>query len=152
MNNYLDKYRKIVDELIKEHFPRLKGKIIIIAEKKIWNLRYSATTTYLVFFSWIAIHPKMRNYLNDGVKAILVHELSHLDIIAEKNLFEKIKFGFSWLFTKKGKFNFERDADKRTIEKGYAKGLIKGIRVAAKTYDKNWLKERVKRGRDKAGF
>ena len=141
MNKYTKKYRRIVKELIKKDFPRLKIKWIPLTEAKIFNLKYSAIAFYFLFFNWIIVHPKVREYSGGSLKALFDHDLAHLDLIVNMNFFEKIKFAFIWLFTKRGKENFERDADIHVIKKGYSKGLIELRKQSKKTYTKEELKK-----------
>lgn len=137
-------YRKIVNQLIKKSFPKLKGFKIIITEKKFGKLGYSAAISYLIFFAWLVIHPKTRKYSKQAVEALLAHELAHIDLIVNMPFSEKIPFAFNWLFTKKGKENFERDADIHTVKKGYGKGLLKAKKRSRKTYTKEQLKKQRK--------
>ena len=141
MNKYTQKYKELVKRLIKKNFPRLKRRWIPLTEAKIFNLKYSAIAFYFLFFSWIIIHPKVRKYSRASLKALFAHEFAHLDLIANMNFFEKIKFAFIWLFTKRGKENFERDADIHAIKKGYGKGLIELRKQSKKTYTKEELKK-----------
>ena len=62
------------------------------------------------------------------------------------NFFEKISFAVRWLFTKKYKKKFERDADKYAIKKGYGSGLSKFKEESSKTYSKKELKKVMSRG------
>jgi len=141
----MEEYKRIVDKLIDNSFPKLERRWIIVTENKIFNLKYSAITSYFLFFSWIAVHPKVRKYSKASLNALFAHELAHLDLIANMNLFEKIKFGFIWLFTKKGKENFERDADILVVKKGYGKERLELGKESKKTYTKKEL-ERGRKG------
>ncbi len=135
--------RELVKGIINKNFPELKRKIIFVSDGRVFNLRFSAMVSYFILFSWIAFHPKSRNYSKQSLEALTVHELSHLSIIVNMNLFKKIKFAFNWLFAKKGKANFEREADILTVKKGYGKSLLKLIEEAEKTYTKEeWKKKR----------
>jgi len=62
-------------------------------------------------------------------------------------LIEKVKFAFEWIFTKKGKRNFETAADKYAIEKGYARGLYSRVFSG----EKDGPKEKIIR-RNKVGY
>ncbi len=143
-NNYRKKYREIVNDLIRKSFPKIKGKLIFISELKIGNFIYSAIINYFLCFSWLIVHPKVRKYSKYAVEALLAHELAHIDLIVNMNLSEKISLAFKWLFTKKGKENFERDADILTIKKGYGKGLINFREESTKTYTKKQLRKKRK--------
>ena len=48
MNKYVKKYRRIIDKLIDESFPKLKRKWIPLTEAKIFNLKYSAIAFYFL--------------------------------------------------------------------------------------------------------
>lgn len=141
MKNYEEKYKKIVKNLIRKNFPLLKKKIIFISEKKLFNLKYSAITSYFIFFSWIIVHPKVQKYSKSSLDALFVHELAHINLIVNMNFIYKIKFMFRWLFTKKEKENFERDADILTVKKGYGKGRLKLKEESKKTYTRQQLKK-----------
>ncbi|MBL7148376.1 MAG: hypothetical protein ISS82_06120 [Nanoarchaeota archaeon] len=142
MNKYTEKYRKIVDKLIDESFPKLKKRWIPLTEAKIFKLKYSAIAFYFLFFNWVIVHPKARKYSKASLKALFAHELAHLDLIVNMNFFEKIGFAFGWLFTKKGKEKFERDADIHLIKKGYGKERLKLEEESKKTYTKEQLKKK----------
>jgi len=146
MNRYVNKYRKIVDSLIEKSFPNLRGKKIIVTETKILNFNYSATTVYFVFLSWIGVHPKSKKYPPEALTALFAHELAHIDLIANMGVWQKLIFAFSWLFTKKCKANFEKDADMLAIKKGYGKGLIKFEEEALKGYSRRKLSGVFERG------
>ena len=139
-------YRKILDKLVVKNFPKLRKRIIFLNKGKILWLDCFAAVVYFVFFSWIFVNPKMDKLPKNQVEAVLAHELSHLDIIANKNIFEKIYFGLNWIFTKKGKINFERDSDLLAIKKGYGKGLFDRVKGIEKKYSKDKLKKRKSRG------
>jgi len=134
-------YKKIINELIKKDFPNLRGKVIFVIKKNIFNLKYSAITVYFLFFSWIIVHPKVQRYSKPSLDALFVHELAHIDLIVNMNFIDKIKFAFRWLFTKKGKEYFERDADILTVKKGYGKERLKSIEESKKNYTKQQLKK-----------
>jgi hypothetical protein len=144
MSKYAKKYRGIVKSLIRKDFPKLKRRLIPITEAKIFKLKYSAIAFYFLFFNWIIVHPKARKYSRDSLKALFAHELAHLDLIVNMNFFEKIKFAFGWLFTKKGRENFERDTDLHIVRKGYGEELIKLGKQSKKTYTKKDLKKKRK--------
>lgn len=141
-----NEYKKIILELINKNFPKLNTRIIFLTKGEFFWIDCFAITFYFILFSWIVVNPKMDKFPKYQSKAILTHELAHLDIIANKNFFEKIKFGFNWIFTKKGKINFERNADILVIKKGYGKGLLDRVKGIEKEYSKEKLKKRKLRG------
>jgi hypothetical protein len=142
--NYKEKYKRLVNELIKKSFPSIKHFKIFITENKIFKLRYSAITNYFIFCGWIILHPKARRYSKPALKGLLVHELSHLDIILRKSFLNKIKFAFKFIFTKKGRKDNETAADMLTIKKGYGKDLLKLTNIIEK--QKSHIKNRAKKG------
>ncbi len=139
-------YRKIVDGLIKKSFPKLKTRVIFLSKGKIFWIDCFAIVIYFILFSWIFVHPKMDKLPKNQITSVLAHELSHLDIIANLSFFRKVGFGFRWLFTKKGKIDFERNADLLVIKKGYGKGLFERVVQIEKEYNKEKLKKRKLRG------
>lgn len=146
MVNYKKKYQKIVDELVKKSFPALKHKHIIltIMNKQIKNAH--ASVSYFGFFIWIFMFPLSRKFSLDLIRPILVHELSHCEIIYNMSLLEKLRFAFRWLFTKRGKAWFETEADKNVIKKGYAKVHYKLVTHVEKIRTKAYLELRAQRG------
>jgi hypothetical protein len=145
-NKYVGKYQKIVAESIEKSFPRLRRKKIFLSEINIHFGNYSAIVNYFVFFIWIIVHPKVRKYSEPSIKALLAHELSHYEIIINMSFLKKISFAIKWLFTKKYKRNFERDADKYAIKKGYGKDLFNLRKESLKTYSKEESKKVMFRG------
>ncbi len=141
MNVYRKEYQRIVSNLIRKNFPLLRKKVIFISEKKLFNLKYSAITIYFIFFSWIIVHPKVMRYAKNSLNALFVHELAHIDLIVNMVFIDKLKFAFRWLFTKKGKEDFEKDADRLTIKKGYGKDRLKLRKESEKTYTRQQLKK-----------
>jgi len=146
MTDYSKKYRKIVDKLIKEDFRGLKNRKIFVNEVYFFGLKYSAGVAYFVFFDFLTVNKKCRGYSNGAVIGLMVHELSHLEEIQEMSFIEKIVFGFKWLFTKKRKAEFEASADKRTIEKGYAKNRYELAKYLEGKDTKEYLKSRIAKG------
>ena len=144
MSKFAERYQKIADKLIKKNFPALQNFKIFLTEKKIFKFRYSGITTYFIFFGLIIIHPKARKYPDSALYALLVHELAHLDIIVRKNFWGKIKLAFKWYFTKKGKIDFETEADTLTVEKGYGYGLVELGKIFST--QKDAIKNRSKHG------
>ena len=84
--DFLNKYRKIVDGLVKKSFPELKRKKIIIEEKN--TLKYRAHTEYSFSGFKIFISTQLRDFSEQKVKRILIHELCHLEIFLHQ--------GFIW--------------------------------------------------------
>ncbi len=140
-------YRKIVDKLIEKSFPKLKRKKIFVF--KFFYLCRNAVAMVADFYIFKSIwvnDKKMSKFSKQGIKAVLAHELAHLDIIANKNLFGKIEFGINLLFTKNGERNFERVVDILVVKKGYGKGLLSVILKIEKMSSKEKNLKRKSRG------
>ncbi len=126
MVDYKVKYQGIVDELIKESFPELKGKVIFVFEaNEKFSKKFSGVTYYYYFFSFIKVSRKFRGYTDLEVRSVLAHELGHILRFESCNFFGKIWRGFRY-FTSRGARTVEENAcDRIAIERGYAKGLYK---------------------------
>lgn len=123
MNEQEKKYKKIVNNFIKESYQELKDYEVEIKEVK--NKRYFASAEYEKpgLFS-IKVSQKVRNWDQIELKSMFAHELSHFVVYS--------KIGY--LLTKTSdfleeKFFFwkriqEKKADKITIEKGYGEYMI----------------------------
>ncbi|MBU0958368.1 MAG: hypothetical protein KKB31_00340 [Nanoarchaeota archaeon] len=140
------KYRKIVSGLIKKSFPKLNCFKIFVNEIPFFGVKYFAGYTYCIFFGLIMVNTNCKEYPKEAIVALLAHELSHAEEIREMSFIGLIKFGFKWFFTKKCKAEFETSADKRTIEKGYARGRYLLARHTEKKKDKESLKKKLEKG------
>lgn len=141
MEEYLKKYKKVIDGLIKKSFPKLKDKKIFISEVpnfKKWN----AGVWYFIFFNWILVCKKVRDYPIKELKALFAHELGHIEYFENLNLLEKMEYGLKWLFSKKIRAEFETKTDSLVIKKGYGKELLKLVQRGEKIRTKG---ERLKR-------
>ena len=96
---------------------------LIVSETNFFGLNYSAGYTYGLFFGMILVNKKCRNYSNKAIVGLMAHELSHGESLNKMNFRIFLKFLIKWMFTKKGKSEFETLADRMTIEKGYAQEL-----------------------------
>ena len=146
MNNYVEKYRKIVNRLINNSFPNLKNKEIIVTEFPNISKKYSAGAGEFLIFKWIIVLRKCRKYSNKALIGLLAHELSHCYITERMGLLEKFIYFIRWVFSKRMRAKAETQTDLITIKKGYGEELIllrKGISIG-KT--KEQLEERAKRG------
>lgn len=120
MNKHVKKYRKIVDDLIEESFPELRGKRIFVFEFLFLESR--------AFFTWpivrmVFLGKRFRERSEIQVKAILSHELSHVLDFNYRNFFIFWVNAIRYFFSKEYKFKIENFADKEAIRRGYAKGL-----------------------------
>lgn len=117
----MHEYRKIVNALIDKHFPILRGKNITILELPESKV-YSGYAFKRPFVRVIKLHPRVRTYSSAFLKALLVHELCHLEA------WEKHPFHFYFirgikLILRKNRIKDEHETDKCVIRKGYARAL-----------------------------
>ena len=85
-NKYIERYRKIVNELVRKNFPELEGRKIKIIE-------YNFTKTYAGFISLInlfGVHKRSRNLPGNELEALLVHELCHMEDFSKKGFFKTL--------------------------------------------------------------
>ncbi len=141
-----EKYRRVLNELRNKKFTKLKKRKIFLVYIKYNMGRVSAITFPFWVFCWIFVFPISKDYSGGALKGLLAHELSHYELIINMNFFEKVKFAFSWLFTKKGKHKFEEDTDKYVIKKGLGKELLELNRTIEKRVGKEGYKKRSKKG------
>ncbi|MBL7148375.1 MAG: hypothetical protein ISS82_06115 [Nanoarchaeota archaeon] len=128
MNKYTEKYRKIVDEFVKNYYPNLSGRTRIILEDRF--VKGSAFVLPALFFSIIGVSTKVRDYSEDSVKGLFAHELAHLDKNRDKNIFYFIR----WVFDKKVRADYERDADEHAIEVGLGEFLLASAETDVEIY------------------
>jgi hypothetical protein len=125
MVDYKKKYQGIVDELIGESFPELKGKRIRVSEGgKFISERCSAATFYLIWLSLIKVSVKLRGYVDNEVKGVLAHELAHIIRIKSCGFFGKLWMGLGYLISVKARASEEKACGKVVIERGYARELF----------------------------
>ncbi len=126
----IEKTRRLLGEIIEKSFPELDaGKIKVKAfrsRSNFFKARFSLTR-YLTFRSvrtTVFVNPLVfeRDAPEQGVRAILAHELAHALYYKEKNRLELlglvslIKDGFT--------AKFERRTDLAAIKRGWGEGLI----------------------------
>jgi len=146
MNKNTKSYKKIVDDLIEKSFLSLKRRVIVFyfpCQIVKWA---NMGMTYLGPIMLLFVFPRSKGYSDKELMSIFAHELAHYEIIRDKSFFDKICFGFRWLFTKKGKSDFETAADKRAVQYGYAKGLYSRLIRNEKKMTKEQFKKRLSRG------
>jgi hypothetical protein len=122
--------RQYVSEIIEKSFPELKNKKIEIktfsSDSDYFQSRFTVgrfltfrTLRYVIF-----VNPSVyeRNAPENGIRAILAHEISHIAYYVRKNRLQLL--GLVALlgddFTRK----FERRTDLEAISRGYGLGLI----------------------------
>lgn len=125
MDNYVEKYKKIVDELIEKSFPELAGKRIYVSEasRKV-SKKCSAVNYYFIWFSFIKVSRNLRKYSDSELRGILAHELGHSIRFEECNFFGKLWRGFRYMTSRSARTIEENACDKIAVGRGYAKGLF----------------------------
>ena len=120
----MEKYQKIIDKLIEDSFPKLKGKKTKIFEFNITNL-------YALFLpsNSIGVHKKCRGFSNRAIKGMLVHELCHAEFSNKEGIVKSwLIFIIYWFFPKLRRKE-EIKTDKLTIKKGYARQLFEITKI-----------------------
>lgn len=121
MNNSLEKYNKIVDELIKKDFPILKNKKIIIKEQ---NALWRAHVNYFPWGLIIYVSLKLRKFPEKSAKRILFHELCHLELFKEQGVIKTNILYIQYRLSSKVRKKVEADANILMIKKGYWKEVM----------------------------
>jgi len=139
MNKHLERYKKISDNIIKKSFADLKGKKLIIIERK---FKYFGKALNFGFFNVIMINPVLRTFSDKELKGLFAHELSHIQRHKDRSFFQKISFIINYLLSKKSRREEEREADKLTIKKGYGNELYALMKKAYRV--SKWHEKRLK--------
>lgn len=146
MNRYEEKYKKIVNELIRKDFSELGGERINVVEIQDLTNWSESFSTKGVDNYYIFMFKKVRDRKEKALKGQIAHELCHLILnYKDKNLvaswwhlFKKIlSFGFNTNFSR----IIETNADKETIKRGYSKELIELKKDWLKKFGKEKIKE-----------
>ncbi len=143
----VEKTRKIVGEIIEKSYPELKPAKIEIklfqSDSNYFKSQFSIARflTFQKISYVIFVNPEIfrRNAPENGIRAILAHELAHVLYYQRKNRFQL--FGLAGLTSKNFTAKFERRADLEAIARGYGEGL--------KSY-REWLYQNIPLKRVKA--
>ncbi|MEK6875101.1 MAG: hypothetical protein AABX30_00265 [Nanoarchaeota archaeon] len=112
-------YRSIINKIINKSFPILKNKRIFIIKFKS-KIFVGGASHPLPFLRIIFINPTIKNkYL----KAILIHELCHLEVFEKRRWLKYCFIEIAYWFNKRLREKEEKDTDKLAIKKGYAKDI-----------------------------
>ncbi len=124
MNEYVKRYSKIVNDLIKKSFPKLRDgniRIFEIPEFLVWWV------TGFVFSKFIIVTRRLRKFDKKSQIGLFAHELCHVEDSQKRpfllEFFYFMKENLSWLFFTSSSRNVERETDLRVIRKGYAREL-----------------------------
>jgi len=153
MDEYVEKYREIVNELIDKSFPSLKNekvKIIEISKYLFWWAGGDVIKFNNKYF--IIVTNKIKESDNKALKAFFAHELCHVEDYKKRNIpsiiniFYYLKEGLSWVFCTSFSRELERKTDIETIKKGYGKELLKWALERENRYSKRKLNMLYSRG------
>lgn len=136
----IEKTQKLVVEIIEKSFSELKEAKIEIKTFQSKSNYFKSQFSVSRFLTFQTLHYVIfvnaevfrRNAPEDGIRAILAHELAHVLYYQRKNRFQLI--GLTGLADKSFTAKFERKADLETIARGYGEGL--------KSY-RGWLYENI---------
>lgn len=119
----------IVNEIIEKSYPELKTAKIEIktfeSESNYFKSQFSVSRflTFRKIKYVIFVNPQVfrQNAPEDGIRAILAHELAHVSYFKRKNRFQLL--GLAALADKGFTAKFERRADLEAMARGYGEGL-----------------------------
>jgi hypothetical protein len=122
MKKKICKARMLVKELVKKSFPELKWfKIFVFNFNFLFMKKNRAAVLGIPFVIIILVNKKT---FAKELKGILAHELSHYALFIQYGFFKSFWIGFRYFISKKGKYFFERETEKETIKRGYARDLF----------------------------
>lgn len=141
---FKEKYHKIITALIKNSFPELRSRKILIAEFPGFISFAESTTIRLYSFHILFINKNCRNRKTQALKGQLAHELCHMAIdYNNKGLFASIvhfiRKTLSATLNTKFSRKIETRIDKETIKRGYRKERLALAFEREKTYSKEFL-------------
>ena len=117
----MEKYRKIVDDLIDKSFPILKKKKIFVCE--VWMFKhYSGSALYLPPFKILLFSRRLRNRTK-CLNGIIAHELGHFELIIKRGFIRSFLVVLFYWFNKKLRRREEEIVNKLIIRRGYAKEI-----------------------------
>lgn len=124
------KTREILVEIIEQSFPELDAKKIRVrpfrSRTTFFKTQFSVSRflTLRAMHTTVLVNPSVfeKNVPQNGIRAILAHELGHALYYAGKNRFKL--FGLIGLADNGFTAKFERRTDLTAIERGYGDGLI----------------------------
>ena len=131
MNKCIEKYRKVVNEVINKSFPSLMKKKFKIFE-------FGVIRIYGIYLlgNFIGMNKKCRSFSNKIIKGILVHELCHAEFSNKIGFLKScLIFIRYWLFPKL-RIREEIKTDKLAIKKGYGRELFELARKSELDLDR----------------
>ena len=123
--DYLGRYEEIVNEFVKKDFPALRGRKIIIKEKK---ARWRAHVNYYPWGMILYIGEKLRKFPDKSVKRIIFHELCHLEIFKKQGIIQTNILYMLYMLSSKIRKQVEAEANILMIKKGHWKEVMSARR------------------------
>lgn len=119
-----------IDEIIRNSYPEINVEKIKIktfeSDTNYFKTRFSYTRflTFKKMRHLVYVNPKVfqLNVSENGIRAILAHELAHILYYTKKNRLELL--GLVRLSSRSFTTKFERRADLEAIKRGYGEGLM----------------------------
>lgn len=138
--NPIEKTQKIVAEIIEKSYPELINERVKVQKFKSDSDYFQSRFSFTRFLTFrrpeyiIFVNPKVYelNAPENGVRAIIAHEIGHILYYSRKNHFQLL--GLVNLSTAGFTQKFERRTDLEAIKRGYGEGLM--------AY-RNWLYEHI---------
>jgi hypothetical protein len=119
----MERYYRVVNDLIKKSFPSLKEWDVLIEEDK--KIEFSADAKHLKTHLRLRTNFFIREYSEDILKGLFSHELSHLESFIKFGKLEIFLYAMRYNFQSSFKKRIEKETDINSINKGYAKQLYK---------------------------
>lgn len=124
----LNRTRVLIDKVIASSYPELEGADIQVKMFRSQSDYFKARFGYPQYFSTrmrylVFVNPRVFEMQapEQGVRAIIAHELAHLVYLKRRNRFQLL--GLVRLTSKRFTARFERWADLKAISLGYGEGL-----------------------------
>jgi len=147
MSRHIEKYRKIINELIRKSFPKLKNENVQVFEIPgffVWWV------SGFVFRKCIFITSRVRKFDKKSQIGLFAHELCHVEDSQKRpffhTLFYSIRGCLSWAFYSSFSKRGERNTDLRVIRKGYARELYQFEVMKERKFSKKRLSKISARG------
>lgn len=147
----MNRYKRILNQLIEKSFPELKDKVKIHKISK-YVLFWIHGFTYKFGNVHIFIVSYLDDYSDRAVKGLVVHELCHAkqELSQDANFIERffleLWYGIGWFIGKDFLKGLETKTDKQAIKKGYAHEIYEFKLELNKNLTKGQIKRNKQRG------
>lgn len=150
MNKHVEEYHQIVNDMIRKSFPSLKNRKIFIFEitHPIYPWSWASALSFLGM-NLICVNPRTRRLDYIAKKSIFVHELCHIEDFRKNAKKHKTFLLYKYLkilFNRSYASEIEKQADIKSIKKGYGKELLYRTILITKIESKKMREKRRKMG------